>query len=87
MDSLCPPLLVRLKAKTTTMMRNQLELSFEKTTICRQIRTGRQRRMRGARWWFDQMRHVVDLALDRHAPRSVPPEQVYFSLGEQIRSN
>ena len=60
-------------------MKPQLELSFDHTLNSRP-ETRRERRLRRARWWFDQMRHVVDRALDRRPSGPGRPEQTYFSL-------
>jgi hypothetical protein len=59
--------------------REQLELSFE---LPREYRTPwrRQRRLTRARWWFGQMRAVVDRAFDWRPSPPGRPEQVYFTL-------
>ena len=60
-------------------MNSQMELSFaEANSSHREIR--RQSRLCRAGWWFDQMRQVVDRALDRGPRRPARPEQIYFSL-------
>jgi hypothetical protein len=60
-------------------MNSQMELSFaEAIASHREIR--RQSRLSRARWWFAQMRQVVDRALDRGPRRPGRPEQTYFSL-------
>jgi len=60
-------------------MKQQIQLSFEQLRTARATNR-RQRRIRQARWWFDQMRQVVDRALDRGAAGSPRPEQIYMSL-------
>ena len=62
----------------TTAIKPQLELSFEQT-LPAPPETRPQRRLRRARWWFDQMRHVVDRALERH-PGPGRTEQTYLTL-------
>ena len=56
-----------------------MELSLETTSSSRP-RIHRVRRQRRAHWWFQQMRQMVERALDHEA--AVPPrsEQIYFSL-------
>ena len=49
--------------KDQTMNGQQLEMSFEQSIHLRRV-TRRQRRMTRARWWFTQMRQVVDRAWD-----------------------
>jgi hypothetical protein len=61
------------------MTKSQLELTFESRN--RSIRTiPRQRSLRSAHWWFDQMRQVVDRALERRPASAPRPEQIYLSL-------
>ena len=45
------------------IMKQQLEIKLESAKPCRRTYPGNQRRAR-ARWWFDQMRAVVDRAPD-----------------------
>ena len=42
-------------------MKQQLEIKLEQTKPCRRTYPSHQRRAR-ARWWFDQMKIVVDRA-------------------------
>jgi len=42
-------------------MKQQLEIKLEQTKPCRRTYPSHNRRAR-ARWWFDQMRAVVDKA-------------------------
>ncbi len=57
----------------------QLELTFDQNRSFRS-RSHRQRRIRRAQWWFEQMRQVVDRALDRRPGPIPPPEQIYMTL-------
>jgi len=58
-------------------MKQQLEIPLEgPVQLPRQSRT-QQRRQR-AKWWFDQMRQVVDGAF-APVPKA-PSQQIYFSL-------
>jgi hypothetical protein len=52
-------------------MRNQIRNS------CRNVRSDRLKR---ARWWFTQMRRVVNLALPPQPIASPRPEQTYLRL-------
>lgn len=52
-------------------MRNQIRNEY------RNVRTDRLKR---ARWWFGQMRRVVDLALPSQTLPSARPEQTYLRL-------
>jgi hypothetical protein len=60
--------------------RQQLELSFDGTVAFRPRITQRQRRQSRARWWFNQMRAVVDRALDWKPAPAPRPEQVPLAL-------
>ena len=53
-------------------MRNQIR-NFRSVNI-------RNNRLRRARWWFTQMRRVVDLALPPQPLSSPRPEQTYLRL-------
>jgi len=53
-------------------MKQQLEIKLETRKPCRRTYPSHQRRAR-ARWWFDQMRTVVDTAAD-WKPAALPPE-------------
>jgi len=61
------------------MKKEQIEMSLENRPRLRPA-IGRQRRLRRAHWWFQQMREVVDRALDRDPAPPARPEQIYFSL-------
>ena len=56
----------------------QMELSFDKNAAASRSLARCQRRRR-AQWWFDQMRQVVDRALDRRPGLTPPPEQIHLS--------
>jgi hypothetical protein len=62
-------------------MKQQLEITFDGSTQCRPRFRSQQRRTK-ARWWFDQMRNIVDTAFDWTATRPPRPEQIYFRLGK-----
>lgn len=61
------------------MNKEQLEMSFQGTSP----RGGPLRhppRRNRARWWFSQMRQVVDCAFDWKATPAPRPEQTLFSM-------
>jgi hypothetical protein len=55
----------------------QMELVLGKAKACHSARRT-QRRMSRANWWFQQMREVVDKAVDWQPARPARPEQIYF---------
>jgi hypothetical protein len=59
-------------------MNKQIEFSFEEpyrfTASCKNGRRSR------ARWWFDQMRQVVNRAFDRRPVTAARPEQGYLFM-------
>jgi hypothetical protein len=57
---------------------NQMELVLAKSKACTSARRTTQRRMSRANWWFQQMREVVDKAVDWQPARPARPEQIYF---------
>jgi len=61
------------------MNNQQLEMTFNSQNRCRRAPRSQQRRSR-ARWWFSQMRSVVDCAFDWQASPSSRPEQTYLTL-------
>ena len=61
------------------MKREQLEMSFNGSTKNRAPLHGQSRRSR-AKWWFHQMRMVVDTALDWKPLPAARPEQTYLGL-------
>ena len=63
----------------------QLEISLENNTnICRRPYRNRARRLR-ARWWFDQMRAVVDSATDWKAVHPEGEQHTYLTLDTKNR--
>ena len=62
-----------------TLKVSQCELRFEAGGP-RRRHSGTQVRPRTARWWFTEMRRVVDQAFDWHAAPPPKPEQTYLSL-------
>jgi hypothetical protein len=73
-----PPLYsVRVIMKNTTT--EQMELGM-RNQIRNNYRNVRPDRLKRARWWFTQMRRVVDLALPPQAMASPRPEQTYLRL-------
>jgi hypothetical protein len=60
------------------MMTQQMELGFGGAKRCPSLNR-RQRRLRRADWWFEQMREVVDRAFDWKSAPPARPEQIWFS--------
>jgi hypothetical protein len=61
-------------------MRNQqLEITLQ-TVTCRRPVSFRQRRVSRARWWFSQMRRVVDEAIEWTPAPADRPEQPNLPL-------
>jgi hypothetical protein len=65
--------------KGPIMKREQLEMSFNGSTSHRPPLRALSRRSR-AKWWFHQMRMVVDTALDWKPLPAARPEQTYLGL-------
>ena len=66
------------KRNIKTMNTNeQMELGLGKTRPCPSAKRP-QRRMSRANWWFQQMREIVDKAVDWQPARPPRPEQIYF---------
>lgn len=61
------------------MKDNQIELSFSSTSS-RRRNSRRQRRLRRAHWWFEQMRQLVNQAMDRRPAPTPRPEQIFLQL-------
>jgi hypothetical protein len=59
------------------MTNEQMELGLSKSQACRSVNR-RQRRLGRANWWFQQMREVVDKALDWQPAPPARPEQIWF---------
>jgi hypothetical protein len=55
----------------------QMELGIEKVRNCPSTQRP-QRRMSRANWWFQQMREVVDRAVDWQSAPPARPQQIYF---------
>ena len=55
----------------------QMELVLGKANVCNSAKRP-QRRMSRANWWFQQMREVVDKAVDWQPSRPARPQQIYF---------
>jgi hypothetical protein len=55
----------------------QMELEIGKAKACTSGRRP-QRRLSRANWWFQQMREVVDKAVDWQPAPPARPEQIYF---------
>ncbi len=64
---------------------SQLELGFEPARAF-QSRLRAPQRPGRAQWWFQQMRQVVDQALDWEPLPPGRPEQVWLSLPRRARS-
>jgi hypothetical protein len=58
---------------------NQMELGFEQQNFSPSASV-RNRRHARAEWWFRQMRHVVDLAMEWRPSPPARPEQSYLVL-------
>jgi hypothetical protein len=65
-------------------MTEQMELGFGGANRCPRV-VRRERRLNRARWWFDQMRQVVERAMDWEAAPRFQPEQIW--LPEPDRRN
>ena len=61
------------------MNKHQLEITLP-TATCRRPGNYRQRRVSRARWWFSQMRRVVDQAVEWTPAPAVRPEQAKLPL-------
>lgn len=61
------------------MDEQQMEMTFEGPVLFRRVMR-RQRRLTRARWWFGQMRSVVDCALDWKPAPPARPEQTHLTL-------
>src|SRR5439155_18234610 len=57
------------------MNRQQLEMSFDSSNLLRPL-PRRHRRTSRARWWFAQMRQVIERALDSEPVPSAGAEQL-----------
>jgi len=61
---------------------SQLEMGFggRRTRARAAAWNGRQRRARRAQWWFQQMRQVVDQAMEWQSAPPARHEQVFLTL-------
>jgi hypothetical protein len=75
------PLPVFWPQKDTTMNNQQLEIRLP-TAACRRPGNYRQRRVSRARWWFSQMRRVVDEAAEWTSSPVGPQEQTRLPLAQ-----
>ncbi len=72
--------------KPRTQVNEQMEMQLAGS----QISPRRARRNTQARWWFEQMRQVVEQAQDwEEAPRfqAVAPVQIQLPAAEQVERN
>jgi hypothetical protein len=65
----------------TNGLKEQMELSLESRAL--RMRRRAKKPSRRARWWFSQMRTVVDRAIDWNPQPTPPAHQVYFALDQQ----
>jgi len=74
-----PPLTELAHNKNENVMKTneQMELGIGKTRTCTSAKRP-QRRLSRANWWFQQMREVVDKAVDWQPAPPARPEQIYF---------
>jgi hypothetical protein len=63
------------------MNKHQLEITLP-TAPCRRPGNYRQRRVSRARWWFSQMRRVVDEAIAWTPAPAARPEQTRLPLAQ-----
>jgi hypothetical protein len=61
------------------MNNQQLEITLQ-APACRRPGNYRQRRVSRARWWFGQMRRVVDQAIEGAPSPAIRPEQTKLTL-------
>ena len=59
------------------MNNDQLEIGFDHPLVRRSYRARRTSR---AKWWFEQMRRVVDSAFDWKTAPAARPEQIHLRL-------
>ncbi len=63
--------------KGHVMMNEQMELGFDGANRCPRV-VQRERRLNRAHWWFDQMRQVVERAIDWEPAPRFRPEQIWL---------
>ncbi len=64
------------------MKKQQLEIGFADLAGHR-LAKGPQRRVCRARWWFGQMRRVVDEAMERKSVTILPADQMPLPLAQK----
>jgi hypothetical protein len=64
------------------MMNRQIEMAFGQTEF---FAPGPGRRQNRARWWFQRMRQIVDLAIDWEPTPPPRPVQIWFPAAETRR--
>lgn len=71
--------------KGSIMTNQQMELGFSGQKLL--TRSGRrERRMTRAKWWFTNMRQIVDRAMDWQAAAEPRPEQTWLpGANRQVR--
>ncbi len=62
------------------MNTQQIEMSLNTSHAGRQSSPAQHQRRSRARWWFGQMRLVVENAIDWKSVPPPPPEQTYLTL-------
>jgi len=66
-----------MKMKGHVMLNEQMELGIEGANRCPRV-VQRERRNNRALWWFDQMRQVVERAIDWEPAPRFQPEQIWL---------
>ena len=61
------------------MTDTQLELSLDSHRVNQPLRASRHSSPFTSRWWFQQMRQIVDRAFDWQPTPQPRPEQIWFS--------
>ena len=85
MDRICRTPRPKLAGKNI-MNQHPTQMSFEEALTCRSQSHRQPRRPARpgrARWWFNQMRHVVDAAFDWQPAPPARPEQIYLTLARR----
>jgi hypothetical protein len=82
MDRICRTPTGKLCAKQMqTMNTQQLEIALPSRNRRRRAHS-RPCRVPRARWWFSQMRRVVDEAMEWHPTDTTHPEQIHLPLAQ-----
>lgn len=76
LDSLCP---IASFSVLKTIMKQQMELSFDSSSAFRPV-IRHQPRLWRARWWFNRMRQIVDHSRDIQPAHPARPEQADFAI-------